>query len=391
MPSTPVGNAATDTIAADAQKAISGIGGGGIFSLAAGQVAQRAVGRVGAAVEAQAISDVAKAVGGPRNLQVLENIASPLVKSLGIPGLSGKSTPSAPSDADLEGAIASILGGTATLKDIAKWSQTTQWGVLNALLLAQLVPCTIGSDGSFVAVQRGKDDGDLDENGVDLSPVFGPITDSNMDASFNWHSPFEGAGPESKIPTLMAMIQSGGITGITNALQSLVSPNTPGLKNAIGDIGSTFNTLVGRTGITKLNSRLVFSGCPPIKLSFTLHFRAYKDARNEVLLPYKKLFRWATPQKLAPDGIIASTIDSIASGNGGLIRDTIAGIFPSMAPKFLQFTFAGESWPPMVIEHISNPIHEHIGVDGAPVYRAVQVTLATLTALDQADINRLFK
>jgi hypothetical protein len=41
----------------------------------------------------------------------------------------------------------------------------------------------------------------------------------------------------------------------------------------------------GRTGITKLNSTQIFSGMPPVKFSFTAHFRALTDPQSEVRDP----------------------------------------------------------------------------------------------------------
>ena len=39
-----------------------------------------------------------------------------------------------------------------------------------------------------------------------------PISDGNMHMSFNWTSPFEGAGAESKIPTISALLQTGSLS-----------------------------------------------------------------------------------------------------------------------------------------------------------------------------------
>ena len=37
------------------------------------------------------------------------------------------------------------------------------------------------------------------------------ITEAQLDVSLNWQSPFESAGPESRAPMLMALLQSGQI------------------------------------------------------------------------------------------------------------------------------------------------------------------------------------
>ena len=84
------------------------------------------------------------------------------------------------------------------------------------------------------------------------------------------------------------------------------------------------------------------------------------------------------PQVISGAGLIASAA-------------AIRPLPPFMkAPQMVGFTYANNRYAPMVIEGIGNPIDGPMGPTGLPIYRAVQITLATLTALDKNDVAGLF-
>lgn len=276
---------------------------------------------------------------------------------------------------DIGGDVAGVVGGIAE-NFLAPFNGLSQWGRLSDKLIARIFPCD--ADGKEITTIA---DGLFIQN-----DVRGPITEANFECSLNWQSPFENAGPESKAPALMAMLQTGQIATVANALQAVLPSD-----GAIGSVlqGTAEKTaqyakdLQGRTGITKLNSRQVFSGMPPLKITMVLHFRAMTDPQSEVVEPYKRLLEWALPQKLAADGVLAEVVR-----NGS--EDFIKALFPSLAPQMVGFTYANERYSPMVIESIGNPIDGPKSVDGLPLYRAVQISLATLTALDRNDVAAIF-
>lgn len=254
----------------------------------------------------------------------------------------------------------------------------SQWGHISEHLLAQIYPITKPDQES-------------------VAPILAPASDMNFDASFNWQSPFENTGPESKAPALMALIQSGQIGIIVNSLQALIGKGESGtvVGDAMNSIGEVLNAgaekakrfaegLEGRTGITRLNSRQVFTGMPPISITLTLHLRAFQNAAAEVQDPYRKLLEWSLPVFLAQQGAIANTAQAVADDSS-----IISALFPSTAPTFVGLRYAKNRYEPMVIESVSNPIDGHIGEDGIPVYRAVQIKLATLTALDRTDVAKI--
>lgn len=270
--------------------------------------------------------------------------------------------------------IAGKVGGLAAAM-LGEKSAATQWGNLSTHLIARLYPCD--SRGVEVIGPTGP------------TSILAPITDANFELTLNWQSPFESSGPESKAPALMAMIQTGQIATVANAIQAFIPGNNAvsGLLNDTADKAKQYaKELEGRTGITKLNSRQVFAGMPPIKLTMTMHFRAVSNPQAEVMEPYQRLLEMALPQQLAEDGILPELLKSAKSG-----EDIVKALFPSLAPHLIGFNYGNNRYSPMVIESVSNPIDGPMDSRGLPLYRAVQLSLATLTALDKNDVARLFR
>ncbi|HEX8590646.1 hypothetical protein [Pseudomonas sp.] len=267
----------------------------------------------------------------------------------------------------LAGTAVGLLGGV-----LAASSAASSWGKMSTYLIAQLYAC------------------DADGKQLDSEPnfVMGPITDATFEASLNWQSPFENAGPESKAPALMALLQSGQAATVVNALQaafpSLASNSTS--ASAAETAKNVAKDLEGRTGITKLNSRQVFSGMPPIKIPITLHFRAMLDPETEIMVPYRRLLSWLLPQNLAKDGILTEVIASSGSSAANMVK----AMFPSTAPLMVGLKYGINNYYPLVIESISHPLDGPIDSSGKWIYRAVQLTLSTLTALDRNDVPKMF-
>ena len=285
----------------------------------------------------------------------------------------------------LASAVSSVLGSPKSVADpigqiksnpnqAINVSGLSQWGALSKHLFATLYPC------DAKGVEKTSSTGAS-------SAISAPATDVQFESTLNWQSPFESSGPESKAPTIMALIQTGQVATLANALQlalegSPVNIGTDFLKNLASKAESAAKALEGRTGITKLNSRQVFSGMPPIRITMVLHFRAVSDPDIEVIQPYQQLLEWAWPQKLAEAGVVS---EILTSGDG-----VIRAMFPSIAPQMVGFQFGNERFRPMVIESVGNQLDGPKDSQGRPIYRSVQITLATLTALDANDVASIF-
>lgn len=270
------------------------------------------------------------------------------------------------------GETGSLEGTAQSRRDQPLNSSTLpQWGHLSPHLFARIFPCD--SKGAEIMGERGES-----------SAILAPATEVQFESTLNWQSPFENSGPESKAPTVMALLQTGQIATVANSLQAVLPDGVVGdfAKDLAGKTERWAKSLEGRTGITKLNSRQVFSGMPPIRITFQLHLRAVNDAEAEVMALYQKLLMWAWPQKLAENGIVSEVLTS----DEGIIR----AMFPSLAPQMVGFKYGNNRYMPMVIESVGNQLDGPMDREGRPIYRSVALTLATLTALDTNDVPKIF-
>jgi hypothetical protein len=247
----------------------------------------------------------------------------------------------------------------------------SDWGAegsgLNKHLIAKIYP--VSSEGK---VEVGE------------AMVAAPLTDGNLDLTINWQSPFENTGGDAKFSSISQLLQTGEASIWLNLLGGLITDDPDSkfakLKNNLTSLEKEANANTGVTGITKLNSRQVFTGLPPIKIPITLYFRAWADPQKEVEAPINQLFAWALPQDLAEGSALLKGIDDLFNGNL-----SVKSVFPSLIPKFVALEYGGRTYKPLVIESIGHPLVLPRSKDGAMLSASVQLTLATLTAWGKDD------
>jgi hypothetical protein len=240
---------------------------------------------------------------------------------------------------------------------------------LNKHLICSIYPMTRVGDGT--AWERD------DEGGSFAAP----LTQASMEITPNWQSPFEGAGVESKFPELAQMSQAGMFQGVLTALGAKVSDEDRKDANMMGKLSEAARGLMGRSGVTKLNSTQVFSGMPPIKIQVTAFLRAFKDPWAEVEAPLKQLQEWTLPRHLAKDGVLAQF----------LTDKNVLSLMPSEVPTIVGFAYKNRIFQPMVIESVSDPLDAPIDNIGNRISASVQITLCTLTALDRDDWHKTYR
>ena len=254
-----------------------------------------------------------------------------------------------------------------TASSLASTTLTSLWDDLSPHLIASF----------YEVVKTGTDQWARVSGKSDPITVMAPLTDANMEIALNWQSPFEQAGPESKAPALMAMLQSGALQPIVDTL--INKKDTSG--NAQQQSNNFLSQFEGRTGITKLNSTQVFNGMPPIKITVTAMFRAWRSAAKEVEDPFNKLMAWALPVELSKDGSVLARAAETVKGDMGYVE----ALMPSKSPTRIAMKFKGRTFSPMVIESIGLPLNSPVDKTGRFVELAVPMTLCTLTAIDRKD------
>lgn len=215
--------------------------------------------------------------------------------------------------------------------------------------------------------------------------VFAPVTEATIEMAANWQSPFEQTGPESKAPAFAALVQSGAAGPLLSSLFGLGGENESNfLQRLATEMSDGARSMVGRSGMTKLNALQIFGGAPPMKINLTLHFQAFEDGASEVQAPVDQLAKWHLSKSLASNGTLVNAINAVKTG-GNLLQ----ALFPSEAPSFVGFQFRGFYMAPMVIESLSVPLAPPCDERGNPVDMSVQIVLATLTSLDANDWARM--
>ena len=202
-----------------------------------------------------------------------------------------------------------------------------------------------------------------------------PVEQANMELAINWQSPFESSSVEAGFPALAQMAQAGMFQGIIKAVGEKTGLDTAGAEN-------TAKQMIGRSGVTKLNSTQVFSGMQPVKLQMTVIFKAFKDPYTEVELPIKTLQMWATPKKLAQDGV---AVTALKDWQG------MQSLMPSEVPQIIGVEYKNRSFLPFVIESITDPLDSPSNENGDRISAVIQMTICSLTALDQHDWARTYK
>lgn len=255
-----------------------------------------------------------------------------------------------------------------------QFTLTSNWGSLSSQLIASIAPCD----------KSGK---------VTGSAVNAPLLDSSLAQQFGWSSPFENYTADSKSPTLAAMIQTGMIPNLIQAIDAKQSDGNALDNGVLSALAKFIQQGEGRTGITKLNSTQVFTGHEPMKIDGTLVFRAYSDPVSEVTQPLLALWKMAYPKSLADGTVLLNNVQDMFNDVGGLLSgDTskmdslVKLVFPSESPSYVAFNYRGITYAPMVIENISRPLTNPTCALG-DVFATVQINLGTQRSWDAKDIE----
>lgn len=251
------------------------------------------------------------------------------------------------------------------------------------------------------SVIEGNFEGGQGKQTYNIDPA-APIVESLFeDAEFTiesqYSTPFESSNPEGRLPNLMGMIQSGQVSAAYYSFFAAVNDPT-GFTGAVGDLGAAVGEatgisasgvleaadtelqgLIGRSNFTKLNSRQIFTSANSVRISGSLIFQAWANAKTEVEDAVEQLQVWASAAKLSAESLIV----------GGIKNGFSQAMFPSEIPPLVQLQYGGKTYTPMVIESVSAPITAPMNKDGHRIAVKVQVTFLSLTAWDAQNITNM--
>lgn len=267
---------------------------------------------------------------------------------------------------------------------------SSKWDGLSPVLFASLYE--VGFDGYAL---DGNDDPDI---------VSAPFTEGQMESKQNWTSYYEQKGVEGMRPAIAYGAQSGLFLdlaeslkrgGNSNSLLNRAGFNTgagiSGVKTAEYLSGGAIDALksaVGRHGMTKVNSRQIYSGSTPVTIPLTLKFRAFDNPAKEVEEPIEQLWQWTLPKTIAAGSALSNFLNKDA-GKDGVIKTLVESLLPSRIPPMLWLQLGGgsgaRSFSPMIIESMGHPLKVPRSKDGEMLNVEVQLSLSTLTAMDVLD------
>lgn len=225
--------------------------------------------------------------------------------------------------------------------------------------------------------------------------VHATLDDGSFDLESQYSTPFESSNPEGRMPNLMGAIQSGQIATSYHSLFA-IRDDPIGISGAVGDVlagvGELFGVqealegfesslvgLMGRSNFTKINSRQIFTSSNSVRITATLNFLAWLDARTEVEDAIDQLQQWALPKTLSSKSLLTA----------GLTDGFSEGMFPSIIPPFVQLEYGGKTYLPMLIESVSAPITAPMNKKGDRIAVKVSINLLSLTAWDAENIRKL--
>lgn len=207
------------------------------------------------------------------------------------------------------------------------------------------------------------------------------LEDGEFALENQYSSPFEDSNPEGRMPSLMALAQTGqGLTAAFDILQNL------GMSKAMLDelkgskLAETVEGLKGKTSFTKINSQQIFTSSSGVKISGTLVFSAWADAKTEVEDAIQKLQEWATPVYLSDKSLVQNMSEKIS----------LDSLFSSVVPPMVWLSYGGKTYRPLVIESFSAPITAPMNANGDRITVKCQISLLSLKAWDKNNIIALY-
>ncbi|MDC5568440.1 hypothetical protein ACG9XL_17230 [Acinetobacter nosocomialis] len=239
----------------------------------------------------------------------------------------------------------------------------SDWGLLSPMLLGKIALC--------------------DKEGTALGgpSVTGIAIDADLTMESQYSSPFENSNPESRLPVLMGMLQSGDWVNTADKVLGKVGLSF-GDENPLSDeTKKKLNQLEGRSNFTKVNSTQIFVSSSPVRINLVLFFEAWANALHEVEHQIATLQQWTLPKKLSQETLIGALADDMS----------ITSLFPSEVPPFVSFLYAKKRYLPMLLETVTAPLVTPLDKNGNRLVLETNVTLVSRQAWDKSNIAQLYK
>lgn len=216
--------------------------------------------------------------------------------------------------------------------------------------------------------------------------VVAPLKDMSFSIEAGWDPAFANANRSA----LGALAELGaGVVGLSGLVGSTSGGGVLGqMAGEVSDwaqksVGGIAGALEGKTGMTKLNTTLIYTGGGDYQLEATAIFRAFSDPLREVEQPASALMSWVLPAHLEAGSRLVGAAGAAMSG-----ESVLNAWFPSSSPPYVRLTYRGKTYGPMVVRSASNQPGGPCDSRGRLVYDEVRFSLRSWMAADADDWAR---
>ncbi len=227
------------------------------------------------------------------------------------------------------------------------------------------------------------------------------VEDLEMTVESQYSTPFQESDPQSKLPTLHAMISSGTMVDMAGLMGFGTDAEVDDSIDASSSrLLKQIESMTDKTSFSKINSMQIYGSSGSIRISGTIMLVAWDDA-TQVEHALRLLQAWASPTylstKTAMVGMAQGAQDGWGSGEG-LVDSTLSaaegaldGLYNSVVPPIVSFRYGGKSYHDFYIESVSAPLSAPMNAKGERIAIKVQISFISRKAWDRGDIEKLYK
>lgn len=221
------------------------------------------------------------------------------------------------------------------------------------------------------------------------------VEDMEFTVESQYSTPFAESDPQSKLPSLHAMLSTGTLLdmgmslGVGNDDASVNSD--PSLSEQVLD---KVEGMMHKTSFSKVNSTQIYGSSTSMRMSGTILLVAWDDAK-EVESALKLLQSWTVPTFLSKDSTVVSVANETQDGwqEGGMlgaVEGMLDGLYHSVVPPVVAIRYGGKVYSPFYIENVSAPMSAPMNDKGERIAIKVQITFISRQAWDRSDIEKLY-
>lgn len=232
------------------------------------------------------------------------------------------------------------------------------------------------------------------DNINDTNHVKALVEDMEFSVESQYNTPFSQSDPQSKLPTITALLQSGTLIDAANSLGFGEEVAVENQEAQANELYKTVQGMTHKSSFSKVNSTQLYDSSSSIRISGTLLLVAWDDAK-EVENALKLLQAWALPSYLSDDLATVRVAQGASDGwqQGGMLdaaQGALDGLFNSVNPPIVSILYGGKAYHDFHIESVSAPMSAPMNANGDRIAVRVNVNFISRKAWDRANLIKLY-